>query len=283
MLQNRKHTLASIAIVASIVLSLTVLAQPTGAVATTVTGPDQVERHEMAEFTVVVDPGGDDLTVDGYRLRISVTDSDDAATVLFGPDGDVRSITPRRGVVGHGEIRINTLRRGLTITPVDTDDDTGYGYGYGYGDNSRVAFDVSIPTKALKHGTYAVTVGVDTADGTNLYPSSPAEFDVAVPSDDDRDDRDDQNDRDDRDHRNDRDDRDDRTDRDDRDDRTDRDDRHDRDGRSDRRFDLGNWLERLVHAIYERLAGLSDYFDGNGGDRGWRQVERPDFRPGGSA
>ncbi|WP_284012389.1 hypothetical protein [Halobaculum litoreum] len=185
------------------ITSLVAFAGTSGAVTTTVSGPDEVTRGDAATFTSTVDVR-DDERVDVRRLTLTIrtTDSpDEAVRVTVAPNGTVLSVTPSSGVVGQGEIRIAQLRRSLEVDVAGTDGTYGYGYGYvggvderagengsdadvgyGYGyADTAITVTASFDSQALKHGDYEVFLTIDTPEGDDRFRSNVQAFTVDVP------------------------------------------------------------------------------------------------------
>ena len=196
-----RRGLLSLVLTASIILSLLVVAQPTGAVLTTVSGPQTVDKPGTIEVRTAVEIREDErIPIDGLVLEIATEDGD-AVRVTFAPNGTVLAVDPPRGVVGEGEIRVNRLRKTLTVTPLGsaadygygdrsgTDERTdesrafGYGYGYGYaGDESGLAYEIEMDSRAFKQGEYAVRLLVDTGDGEPAFASNEESIEVRLPT-----------------------------------------------------------------------------------------------------
>jgi len=192
--------LLTVAIVTTLVVSLVAFTGTSAAVHTTVTGPSEVERPETVELhsTLTIDDG-ERVPVENFTLTVHPAGSpDESVRVTFAPDGTIQRVTPEGGVAGQGEIRIAQLRDSLSITLAERTAGVGYGYGYGYderhGDEpvslgygygseaGDFTYDVSFDSKALKHGSYEVSLAVNTPSKTGLFRSNVASFDVTVPS-----------------------------------------------------------------------------------------------------
>lgn len=195
-----RRELLALGLTAAILVSLFALSQPSSAVLTAVSGPEEVNRPDEVTLRSTVEIRDDErIPVESFVLTIE-TDDGESVAVTFAPDGTVETVTPAGGVVGEGEIRVDLLRRTLDITPVEqnaefgygfrsgTDERTGetreFGYGYGFtGDGGPgFAFDVSMDSKALKQGDYTVSLAVNTGDGQRLFESNEKDLEVVLPS-----------------------------------------------------------------------------------------------------
>lgn len=200
---SRRRGLIAIAVTASVVLSLVVVAQPTAAVRTSISGPDEVQKP--AEFTfesTVVIRDGEHVPLQNYTMTLwPEGTSGETVSITFDSDGSVLEVSPSGGVIGEGEIRIDRLREAVEITPVEgtngsdygygygyghgVDERTGerieFGYGYGYGGQSTVSFEVTLDSRAFKQGTYQIRTSVNTPEETGLFDSNVETFDVELP------------------------------------------------------------------------------------------------------
>lgn len=199
MVESTKRKLVSFAVTVSIVLSLLALAQPTTAALVTVTGPREVSRPDTFTVSTTVTIRSEErVGVDRFRLTLSPDGDDAEVTVVFDADGEILAVSPARGVVSRGGIRVSPLRRSLSITPQHPDGSVGYGYGYGYGYGSgdrQFAFDVQLDSKAFEDGRYVISVAVDgdadvvTAGQTTVSVVSPSTNRVSPTPPDGRPDR----------------------------------------------------------------------------------------------
>jgi hypothetical protein len=96
-------------------------------------------------------------------------------TITTDSDGTVLSVTPPRGVVGTGAIRVNRLSKTLDITVEELNAETGYGYG-----PSGAAITVSFDSRSLDHGDFVAEATVDLAAEDDA--SSSHSFTVVLPS-----------------------------------------------------------------------------------------------------
>lgn len=195
-----RRELITLGVTASILLSLLAFTQPTGAVLTTVSGPDEVTWPDRVEFDSSVEIREDEqVPIESFNLVLTTEDGG-MVTITFAPDGTVQSIEPSDGVVGTGDVRIGQLRDSLEITPVEsnadfgygygygTDERTGesesfgYGYGYGYGGaQPSFGYAVSMNSTAFAQGDYTVQLSVNTEDGETLFASNEESFEVDRP------------------------------------------------------------------------------------------------------
>ena len=173
-----KQQLLTLTIVSTLLVSLAAFAGASAATETTITGPDSVDRPDTVALESTVDVGDDgNTTTESFTLTLHPADSpDESVEVTFAPDGTILGITPERGAVGQGEIRIELLRESLDVT---LDERTG---GYGYDSGETVTYDISFSSKALKHGEYEAFLSVNTDEERGLYPSNVASFEVNTPS-----------------------------------------------------------------------------------------------------
>lgn len=203
-LSENRQTVVSLVVTVVLLSSLVALATPSGAVETTLTGPDEVDRDERVTTTATVDVvDGERIPIDGFVLTLSPRDDggDDALTVTFAPNGSVVDVTPERGTVNRGDIRVEQFVQSLTITPTRQaapygygartgyDEERGdprnfgygYGYGYGYGDVPEFEYTISFDATAFDRGSYVGRLGVDTGNET-AFESSPFRFEVTRPN-----------------------------------------------------------------------------------------------------
>lgn len=157
-----------------ILVGLLVSAQPTAAVLTSVSGPDEVTNTESFAVEATVEVARPDQTDVEHFTLVLQTRAGESVTVRFDADGTVLDVDPPRGVVGTGEIRVNLLRRTLDIVPLGRDRDDR---GFGYGDGERFAFRIHLDAKAFKPGQYSLEVAAVTASG-RTFDSGVHEFEV---------------------------------------------------------------------------------------------------------
>lgn len=197
----RRRGLIALVVTASVVLSLVVVAQPTAAVRTSISGPDEVQKPAELTFeSTVVIRDGEHVPLQNYTMTLWPEGaSDEPVSVTFDSNGSVLEVSPSGGVIGEGEIRIDRLRKAIEITPVEgtnesdygygyghgVDERTGnrteFGYGYGYGGPSTVSFEITLDSKAFKQGTYQIRTSVNTPEETGLFDSNVETFDVELP------------------------------------------------------------------------------------------------------
>lgn len=180
------ETLKPAALTVGVILAL-LAAQPVAAIQTAVDGPDEVTKHDDIELVVTVKADDQpESAIENYTLEITPVGDDESLVIVFDGDGTILAVSPPRGVVGEGNIRVNHLRRELAITPIDTDDGAGYGYGYGYGYGSGgetiVTFRIVLTSTAFKHGHYDVRASVNTAEEMNVGGSATHRFTILVPA-----------------------------------------------------------------------------------------------------
>lgn len=195
-----RRELLTLAVTASILLSLLAFTQPTSAVMTTVSGPDEVTKPDTLEFDTAIEIREDErVPIESFNLVLT-TDDGESATITFAPDGTVMSITPAEGTVGNGDIRIGQLRDSLEITPVESNADFGYGYGYGtdertneshsfgygygYGYGSAqpsFEYHVSMNSTAFQQGEYTAQLSVNADGEDGLFTSNEKSFEVSRP------------------------------------------------------------------------------------------------------
>lgn len=195
-----RRQLLTLGVTASILLSLLAFTQPTSAVLTTVSGPDEFTKPDKIEFDTAIEIREDErVPIESFNLVLT-TDDGESVTITFAPDGTVQSITPADGTVGTGDIRIGQLRDSLEITRVESNADFGYGYGYGtdertdeshafgygygYGYGSAQPsfhYHVSMNSTAFQHGEYTAQLSVNTVDEDGLFASNEKSFEVSRP------------------------------------------------------------------------------------------------------
>lgn len=201
-MNSPKHRgLLALAVTACVVLSLVAVAQPTAAVRTSISGPDEVQKP--AEFTfesTVVIREDERVPLQNYTMTLWPEGaSGEMVSVTFDSDGSVLEVSPSSGVIGNGEIRIDRLRKAIEVTPVEgtNESDYGYGYGhgvdersgertefgygYGYGGPSTVSFEITLDSRAFKQGTYGIQTSVNTPEERGLFDSNVETFDVELP------------------------------------------------------------------------------------------------------
>ena len=195
----KRRGLITLAVTAGIVLSLVVVAQPTAAVKTTVSGPEEVQKPDTLTFeSTVVIRDGERVPLQNYTTTLwSEGAPDETVSITFDSNGSVLKVSPSSGVIGDGEIRIDRLREAIEITPVERGAESGYGYGhgvdertgertefgygYGYGGPSTVSFEITLDSRAFKQGTYRIQSSVNTPGETGLFDSNVETFDVELP------------------------------------------------------------------------------------------------------
>lgn len=195
----KRRGLIALAVTASIVLSLVVVAQPTAAVKTTVSGPGEVQKPDTLTFeSTVVIRDGERVPLQNYTTTLwSEGAPDETVSITFDSNGSVLEVSPSGGVIGDGEIRIDRLREAIEITPVERSGESGYGYGhgvdertgertefgygYGYGGPSTVSFEITLDSRVFKQGTYRIQSSVNTPEETGLFDSNVETFDVELP------------------------------------------------------------------------------------------------------
>jgi hypothetical protein len=188
MVESTKRKIVSFAVTVSIVLSLLALAQPTTAALITVSGPEEVTRPDAFTVATTVTLRSDEpVDVQHFRLTLSPESNDAQVTVDFDAEGNILAVSPERGVLTRGGVRVTHLRQSLTITPRQRDGDVGYGYGYGYGYGSgdrQFAFDVELDSKAFKDGRYVIGAGVafDGDADADVVTSGQTTVEVVSPS-----------------------------------------------------------------------------------------------------
>jgi hypothetical protein len=210
--QPQRRELVALALTVSIVLSLVAVPRPIEAVSTSVDGPDEVQKPDAFTFESTVTIRDDErVPLRNYTVTLWPEGSpDETVSVTFAPNGTVLAVSPRRGVIGAGEIRINQLRRTVEITPADwrssygygygydrdgyrygygygygLDERTGerveFGYGYGYGGPSTVSFEITLGSRAFRQGSYRLRTSVSTPERTGLFRSNVETFEVTLP------------------------------------------------------------------------------------------------------
>ena len=192
-----RRSIPSIGITLIIVLLLVVLTQPTSAVLTTVSGPDEIDRGEEAAFSTTVEIREDErIPVEGFNVTLTPAESTGTVVVTFTTDGDVDEVH----VTGDADeyIDIDALTASIVLADVQrtadfgygylsgtdertTDDHSfGYGYGYGYGYDANTdgtfTFDVQFDSAALAPGDYTLQVNVNS--GANVFASNEFTFSV---------------------------------------------------------------------------------------------------------
>lgn len=203
-LDANRQTLLSVAVTAVLIGSLVAVATPSGAVETTLTGPEEVDRNERITTTATVDlKDGERIPIDAFVLTIRPAGADEGESlaVTFAPNGTVLDVTPERGTINDGDIRIQQFVQKLTITPNSLDApygygyrtgyderdgdsrEFGYGYGYGYGDGELAEFEytISFPATAFDRGSYVGQLSVDTGDEI-AFSSDEFQFEVTRPN-----------------------------------------------------------------------------------------------------
>lgn len=210
-LSENRQTVVSLAVTLVLLGSLVAVATPSAAVETTLTGPEEVDRNDRVTTTATVDVvDGERIPIDAFELTLGPRGSDDELTVTFAPNGTVLDVTPERGTVARGDIRVRQFVQSLTITPTARsapygygprtgyDEERGqprnfgygYGYGYGYGDTPEFEYTIAFDATALDRGSFVGRLGVDTGDGT-AFRSDAFGFEVTRPNGGDGDDEDD--------------------------------------------------------------------------------------------
>lgn len=203
-LSDHRRTLLSLLLTVVLIGSLVAAAVPSSAVETTLTGPDEVDRNDRMTVTATVNlEDGERVPVEAFKFTLSPSDAptDEALTVTFAPDGTVLEVTPERGTINNGDIRIQQFVQSLTITPVENSAsygygyragydeqagvtrDYGYGYGFGYGsgEQSEFEYEISFAATALDRETFSGQLAVDTGDETS-FASDEFQFEVTRPS-----------------------------------------------------------------------------------------------------
>jgi hypothetical protein len=263
-LSENRQTVVSLAVTLVLLGSLVAVATPSAAVETTLTGPEEVDRNDRVTATATVDVvDGERIPIDAFELTLSPRGSDDELTVTFAPNGTVLDVTPERGTVARGDIRVRQFVWSLTITPTARsapygygprtgyDEERGeprnfgygYGYGYGYGDTPEFEYTIAFDATALDRGSFVGRLGVDTGDGT-AFRSDAFGFEVTRPNDDgdggdgDGDDSDD-------------------SDGENGDESGDGDDSDGNDGNDD---DRNSWRDRVVDRLLDRFGGVWSEF-----------------------
>lgn len=195
-----RRELLTLGMTASILVSLLVFTQPTAAVLTTVSGPDEVQIPGPMEFETAVEIREDErVPIESFDLLIRTEDGG-TVTITFAPDGTVQSIEPAEGTVGNGEIRVDQLRESLEITPVESNADFGYGYGsgtnertgesrsfgygygYGYG-GAQPSFEyrIAVNSTAFAQGEYTMQLRVNTDGEDGVFASNEKVFEIDEP------------------------------------------------------------------------------------------------------
>lgn len=203
---ENRQTVLSLAVTVVLLGSLVAVATPSAAVETTLTGPDEVERTDRVTTTATVDVvDGERIPIAGFVLTLRPHDGDEL-TVTFAPNGTVLDVTPERGTIDGGDVRIRQFVQSLTITPTaqrapygygprtgfdERRDESrnfgyGYGYGYGYGDVPEFEYRISFDATALDRGSFVGRLAVDTGDET-AFRSDAFGFEVTRPDDGDDD------------------------------------------------------------------------------------------------
>ncbi|MFC7202998.1 hypothetical protein ACFQJC_05700 [Haloferax namakaokahaiae] len=205
-LSEHRRTLLSLVLTVLMLGSLAAAAMPSSAVETTVTGPDEVDRNDRMTVTATIDlQDGERVPVEAFQFTLSPsdTDGDEPLTVTFAPNGTVLDVTPERGTINRGDIRIRQFTKSLEITPVSNSASYGYGYrsgyderagltreygygygfGYGTGDATEFEYEIAFDATALDRETFSGRVGVDTGDETS-FVSDEFQFEVVRPSHD---------------------------------------------------------------------------------------------------
>lgn len=201
MQESRHHRLLAVAITLAILGAL-VMAAPTGAVKTTITGDDEVRQPDEATFTTSVDiREGERVPIESFTLEIASEGCEESVAIEFDHNGTVLSSEPQRGTVCGGDIRVNLLLRTLEITPMGQNADFGYGYGYGYdersgeshtfgygygygygyGEGATFTFEIEVDSQALKQGSHTLQVSINTAEEDGLFASNKKTLDVLLP------------------------------------------------------------------------------------------------------
>ncbi|WP_416840248.1 hypothetical protein [Haloferax sp. DFSO52] len=203
-LSEHRRALTSLVVTVMLLGSLAAATVPSSALETELTGPDEVDRNARMTVTATVDiEEGERVPIETYQFTISpeATDSGEALTVTFAPNGTIHEVTPEDGTINNGDIRIQQFVESLTITPVenqapygygtlsaydeeaDVTRDYGYGYGYGYGDADATEFEyrISFNATALDRGTFVGRLGIDTGD-ESAFVSDEFEFEVTKPT-----------------------------------------------------------------------------------------------------
>lgn len=192
-----RRELLTIGMTASILISLLAFTQPTAAVLTTVSGPDEVRHAEPLSFNATVEVREDErIPIQRFNLTFTPADSTGAVTVTFSPDGTVESVTARGDASDH--VNTTLLEQSLEINPTNrnadfgygylsgTDERTGenrsfgYGYGYGYGDGTQptYGFDFHLDSAAFAPGEYTVQISLQTDGDTDAFASNAKSFEV---------------------------------------------------------------------------------------------------------
>ncbi|KAB1185425.1 MULTISPECIES: hypothetical protein [Haloferax] len=201
-LSEHRRSLMSLAVTVMLLGSLAAAAMPSSALETGLTGPDEVDRNDRITVTATVDiKDGERVPIETYVFTISPEDADGELSVTFAPNGTVLEVTPERGTINRGDIRINQFVKTLTITPVGSSAsydygsrtafdenagvtrDYGYGYGYGYGEQPEFEYEISFRATALDRGTFVGQLGIGTSDETS-FESDEFQFDVTRPTKD---------------------------------------------------------------------------------------------------
>ena len=201
-LRGRRKSVVSVLVTLSLLASLVAFATPTAAVSTTLLGPNEVEATDTVTLTATVDiESSERIPIEAFVLEFQPTEgaSDSSVAVTFLANGTIVDVDPAEGVIGNGQIRIQTLRKTLAISPVardatfargervaddpNTGEEFDFGYGYGFADGSATDFqyEVMVDTHAFKQGGYTADLSVDT--GTErAFASESLSFEVTAPS-----------------------------------------------------------------------------------------------------
>lgn len=200
MRQLAGREIGALVLTLGVVISLVAVAQPTAAVSTSVSGPDEVKKPETITFTTAVSiQDGERIPVENYTVTIGVADSpDESVSITFAPNGSVSAVSPSSGVIGDGEIRIDRLLETIEVVPVERGGEFGYGYGYGvdertgersefgygygYGGPATISFEITLDSNAFKQGNYDLRASVNTPERTGLYTSNVQPFEVTLPT-----------------------------------------------------------------------------------------------------
>ncbi|WP_410766307.1 hypothetical protein [Haloferax sp. DFSO60] len=209
-LSDYRRPLLSLALTVILLGSLAAAAVPSSAVETTLSGPDEVDRNDRMTVTATIDlEDGERVPIEAFQFTLSPTDADidEPLTVTFAPNGTVLEVTPERGTINRGDIRIEQFTQSLTITPVENSASYGYGYragydeqagvtrqygygygygfGYGYGEQSELKYEISFDATSLDRESFNGQLSIDTGEETS-FSSEVFQFEVVRPSNDDR-------------------------------------------------------------------------------------------------
>lgn len=194
-----KRELTTFGVALVVLVGVLAFSQPTAAVLTTVSGPDQVSQSDEIAFETTVELREDErIPVESFDLTVAPNGTSRAVTVNFTPDGTVQSVDTSGGA--GDDINVSRLEQSLRIVRTDgnaefgygyrsgTDERTGenhtfgYGYGYGYshGDAAQPSFgfDIQFDAAAFDPGAYTVQVSVNTGAETDMFASNVKAFEV---------------------------------------------------------------------------------------------------------